>query len=309
MPLYQKYRPKKLSQVRGNEETKQALTKMLTEDRENCPHVFLFHGETGCGKTTLARIVANMLGCNIESSDYSEINFADLRGIDTIREIIKQSQFTPFESDCRVWVMDECQKMTGDAQNALLKILEDTPSHVYFILCTTDPQKLLSTIRGRCSSFQVKTLDEDNLTSLLIRITIKEGKEQLSEEIYQEIIKSSEGRVRNAIQTLEQVLSVSEGQRIEIAKKSNEEQKQAIDLCRALINPKTNWKTVQIILNGLKETDPERIRRAVIGYASNTLLNKDMVICGLILDEFSEDTFINGFNQIVRASYSVIKNR
>jgi len=86
MSLYQKYRPQKLSQVRGNEEIKQALAKMLTDDREKCPHVFLFHGETGCGKTTLARIIANMLGCNIESSDYSEINFADLRGIDTIRE-------------------------------------------------------------------------------------------------------------------------------------------------------------------------------------------------------------------------------
>lgn len=309
MSLYQKYRPKKLSQVRGNEETKQALTKMLTEDRENCPHVFLFHGETGCGKTTLARIIANMLGCNIESSDYSEINFADLRGIDTIREIIKQSQFAPFESDCRVWVMDECQKMTGDAQNALLKILEDTPSHVYFILCTTDPQKLLSTIRGRCSQFQVKPLDDDNLTNLLIRITIKEGQEQLSEEIYQEIIKSSEGRVRNAIQTLEQVLSVSDEQRIEIIKKNNEEQKQAIDLCRALLNPKSNWRSIQNILNGLKESDPEKVRRAVLGYASNTLLNKDLPICGLILEEFMDNFYDNGFPQLVYCCYTVIKNR
>jgi DNA polymerase-3 subunit gamma/tau len=199
--------------------------------------------------------------------------------------------------------------MTGDAQNALLKILEDTPLHVYFILCTTEPNKLLSTIRGRCSQFQVKPLNDDDLTNLLIRITIKEGEEQLSEEIYQEIIKSSEGRVRNAIQILEQVLSVSEEQRIEIAKKNNEEQKQAIDLCRALLNSKSTWKDIQKILNELKESEPERIRRAVLGYASNTLLNKDFPICGLILEEFMNNFYDNGFPQLVYCCYSVIKNR
>ena len=272
MSLYQKYRPTRLKQVKGNEKIKNVLATMLAE-KETCPHAFLFHGETGCGKTTLARITATMLGCDIESSDYSEINFADLRGIDTIREIIKQSQFLPFKGDCRVWVLDECQKMTGDAQNALLKILEDAPSHVYFILCTTEPQKLISTIRGRCSQFQVQPLGHDDLETLLVRITNGENISLLSEEIYEAIIKSSKGHVRDAIQILEQVLSVAEEDQLEIANKGTEELKQAIDLCRALLNPKSSWKDVQNILSDLKTVEPEKVRRAVLGYASSTLLN------------------------------------
>lgn len=307
MSLYQKYRPTKLGSVKGNEETKSALNQMLS-DLDSCPHVFLFYGETGCGKTTLARIVATQLGCKINSSDYTEINFADLRGIDTIREIIKQSQFRPIESNCRVWVLDECQRMTVDAQNALLKILEDSPNHVYFILCTTDPQKLLATIKGRCSQFQVKPLIDDDMLSLLKKIVKAEG-EELEDKIYDQIITDSKGHARNAIQTLEQVLSVPESKRLEIAQKNALEESLAIDLCRALLNKRTTWTDIQKILAGLREIEPETIRRAVIGYAANTLINKDFPICGLILEEFISPFYDSGFPQLVYAAYSVIKNR
>lgn len=307
MSLYQKYRPHTFERVKGNNEIKNALTQMLS-DLDTCPHAFLFHGETGCGKTTLARIVATKLGCKVDSSDYTEINFADLRGIDTIREIIKQSQFRPIESDCRVWVLDECQKMTGDAQNALLKILEDAPDHVYFILCTTDPQKLLSTVKGRCSQFQVKPLTDEDMSSLLRRIVKAEG-EELEEEIYEQIISDAKGHARNAIQTLEQVLSVPEDKRLEIAKKNALEESQSVDLCRALLNKKTSWSDIQKILAGLRGTEPETIRRAVIGYAANTLVSKDFPICGLILEEFISPFYDSGFPQLVYACYSVIKNR
>jgi DNA polymerase-3 subunit gamma/tau len=308
MALYQKHRPSKLQRVKGNREIKEALMSFLA-DRETCPHVFLFHGETGCGKTTFARIVSTMLGCETTSSDYTEINFADLRGIDTVREIINRSQFRPIESECRVWVLDECQKMTGDAQNALLKILEDTPSHVYFILCTTEPQKLLPTIRGRCSQFQVKTLNEEDMLSLLESITKREGREKLPGEVYGEIIAMAGGKPRNAIQILEQVLASPEENQLQAARQSGGEQKQAIDLCRALLNSKTSWKEVRVILTGLKEMEPEKVRRVVLGYASSVLLNKDLPVCGLILEEFMGNFYDNGFPQLVYACYCVIKNR
>jgi DNA polymerase III subunit gamma/tau len=306
MSLYQKYRPTKLERVKGNEEIKATLSQMLS-DKENAPHAFLFYGETGCGKTTLARIVATQLGCDINSSDYSEINFADLRGIDTIREIIKQSQYQPIESDSRIWVLDECQKMTGDAQNALLKILEDPPAHVYFILCTTEPQKLIATIKGRCSQFQVKPLNDEQMKSILLRITKMEG-EELEEEIYEQIISNAKGKARNAIQILEQVLNVSPDFRIEIAKKSEQEINESIELCRALIK-RASWKVVATILRGLKDQEAESIRRVVLGYCQSILLSgKDEPLCGLILEEFTTPFYDSGFPQLVYACYSVTKN-
>ena len=132
MSLYLQYRPIELSQLKGNADIVATLEGML-DNRTSCPHAFLLHGPTGCGKTTIGRIIASSLGC--KDSDFTEVDSADFRGIDTIREIRKSSQFMPTHGDVRVWLIDECHKMTNDAQNALLKILEDTPTHIYFVLC------------------------------------------------------------------------------------------------------------------------------------------------------------------------------
>ena len=103
-----------------------------------------------------------MLGCR--GGDYREIDSADFRGIDTIREIRKQIQYLPIESDCRMWLLDEVHMLTAPAQEALLKALEDTPKHVYFALCTTEPQKLIKTIKGRCTHYTVDLLNEKQIT-------------------------------------------------------------------------------------------------------------------------------------------------
>jgi DNA polymerase-3 subunit gamma/tau len=304
MSFYQKYRPKNLSQIKGNGELVSALEGMLG-DLENCPHSFLLHGPTGCGKTTLARIIANLLGCS--GSDLKEIDSAQFRGIDTAREIRGHSQYMAMESDCRVWIIDECHKMTNDAQNGLLKILEDTPSHVYFVLCTTEPQKLLATIKGRCSTFQVKPLGEEDMQLLLKRIVRRE-KEELSDEVYEVIIKVSQGLPRNAIQTLEQVLKTPIDKRVEIAQKALAEQSESIALCRALMKGSA-WKEVSHILSGLRDQDPESIRRGVLGYCQNTLLRGDVMLAGRIMEEFINPFYDSGFPQLVFACYSVTKNK
>ena len=305
MSLYLKYRPDSFSQIRGNAEILQTLESMLS-DLNTCPHTFLLHGETGTGKTTLARIIANELGC--VGNDYREINTADFRGIDSVRDMINSSQFHPMEGTCRVWVLDEIQKMTGEAQNALLKILEDTPKHVYFILCTTDPQKLLATIKGRCQQFQTKLLSEQEMFGLLRRVVHSEN-EELSKEIYDQIIQDSLGHPRNALQILEQVLNTPKDKRLEIAKQGAEQQTQAIELCRALLK-ETKWKPVADILVGLKDQDAEGIRRMVLGYCQAVLLNgKDDAVCGLIMEEFRAPFYDIGTPGLTLACYSVIKNK
>lgn len=302
MSLYLKYRPTELKGIKGNSEIVSALEGML-KNITTLPHSFLLHGPTGCGKTTIGRIIATRLGC--KEMDFHEIDSADFRGIDTVREIRKQSQFMPLESPCCVWLIDECHKMTNDAQNALLKILEDTPSHVYFILATTDPQKLLPTIKGRCSQFQVKPLSDSQMMSLLREVVKAEG-ESLQKLVYDQIIQDSFGLSRNALQTLDQVLRVDPEQRLDVAKRSAEQQSQAIELCRVLIG-KSSWKQITTILEGLKEEDPEGIRRCVLGYAQAVLLKNDNAQAGLVLESFIEPFFNSGFPQLVLACYIVYK--
>jgi len=99
-----------------------------------------------------------------------------------VREIIRSAQYRPFESACRVYVIDEGQKLTSDAQNAFLKIAEEPPKHVYFIFCTTEPNKIIAALRGRCHQYQVKPLEERQLSSLIKKI-LKEKKETLEEDV------------------------------------------------------------------------------------------------------------------------------
>ena len=303
MSLYHKYRPQTLEEIQGNSEVTGALEGMLGDLRV-CPHAFLLSGPTGCGKTTIGRIIANRLGC--KGNDFREIDSTDFRGIDSVRDIRKQSVYKALEGPCRVWLIDECHKMTNDAQNALLKMLEDTPPHIYFVLCTTDPQKLLKTIKGRCSTFVVKPLNERQMFKLL-RSVIKAEGESLPKVVYDQITQDSFGHPRNALQILDQVLRVDPEQRLETAKRSAEEQSESIALCRALINGE-GWKSVKGILNGLKDQDPEGIRRHVMGYAQSVLLKSENDKAALVLEEFLEPFFNTGFPGLVYACYSVTKN-
>lgn len=298
MPLYQKYRPTHLDDVLGNSETLNVLRADLA--KEGRPHSYLLHGPVGCGKTTIGRIIAHELGAR--RSDFREIDSADFRGIDTIREIRKQSQLMALESNCRVWLLDECHKLTGDAQTALLKSLEDTPDHVYYILATTDPQKLLPTLRSRCAQYQVNPLSDSDMFRLLRHVVQGEGT-NLQKPVYEQIIQDSQGLPRNALQILDQVLSVPAEQRLEVAKRQAELQSQTIELCRALIN-RSGWAKIASILSGLKEQDPEQIRRAVLGYCSAVLLRTDNKVAAIVMEQMIEPTYNTGFPGVVFACYS-----
>jgi DNA polymerase III gamma/tau subunit len=301
MSLYNKYRPSSFDQIKGNNQLVSTLQGML-ENKETFPHVILFHGQTGCGKTTLARIIANELECIGE--DYQEINSANFRGIDTVRDLISKCMFKPLEGKIRVYVLDEIHKMTGEAQNALLKTLEEPPKHVYFILCTTEPHKLLDTIRGRCSQFQVNPLGDNQMYALLRRIARDEGQE-LDKSIFDQIIQDAVGHPRNALQILEQVLRAPADQRLEIARQAAVEQSQVIELCRALLSGE-KWNKVNTILSGLKTQEAEDIRRMVLRYCQAVLLKDKNDRAAFIIECFWEPTYNIGFPGIVYCCYKII---
>jgi DNA polymerase III subunit gamma/tau len=301
MSLYLKYRPTEISEVIGNAEVLESIENALQKD---FPHSILLTGPTGCGKTTTGRIIANRLGA--KGGDIIELDFASLRGIDSVRDIIHRSQFKPIEGKVKVWVIDEVHKATNDAQNAMLKILEDTPKHVYFILCTTDPQKLIATIKGRCQTFEMRPLSDRQMMGLL-RSIVKAEEESLVKVVYDQIIMDSQGHPRNAIQILEQVLNVEPDKRLETARRSAEKQSQSIELCRALLQG-SGWRAVSTILKGLKDEDPESIRRHVLGYCQSVLLNGDQERAGLVMEAFIEPFYNTGMPGLVFACYDVIKN-
>lgn len=302
MNLYLKYRPETFESVIGNEEVIQYLTTILEGSKE-IPQVYLFSGPTGCGKTTLARILAKAVGS--EDSDIREVNTADFRGIDTVREMIKTSRFHSIGGGSRAWIIDEAHKMTNDAQNALLKLLEDSPKDAYFFICTTEPEKLLTTIRGRCIDLPVKLLNETQMQKVLKRIVRAEGK-QITISVYEQIIQDSFGHPRNAIQILEKVLNVSEEQQLEIAKASALKASESIQLCRVLLE-KSPWKKVATILQGLKDQDPESIRRQVMGYCQSILLKGENDKAAHVMEMFQEPFYNTGFPGLVFACYSVVK--
>lgn len=304
MSLYLKHRPTDLESVKGNEAIIATLEGFLSKPKK-CPHVFLLLGPTGCGKTTIARIIANRLGCT--GSDYREYNASDDTGIDGVRQIIKICNYKPIEGPCTVWVIDECQMLSVQAQDAFLKKLEDTPKHIYFILCTTNPNKLKDTIKGRCSILQVKPLTDNQMKGLL-RSIVRAEEETLSVEIYAQIIQDSQGHPRNAIQILEQVLTVDEDQRLEVAKQTAVLQSQTIELCRILLKKGASWKEIYLILAGLKDQEAEGIRRMIIGYCSAILLKSENTRAAMVLEYFLDPNFTNGFPQLVFNCYQICKN-
>ena len=276
--LYTKHRPTSLDEMFGNEITLKKLRSWVKNPKRS--HSLLLTGPSGCGKTTAARILAKEIGCS--EVDYSEMDTADFRGIDSIRDLRAKIPYLPMEGKCRVWLLDECHKLTGDAQNALLKGLEEPPEHAYIILATTDPDKLIKTIRTRCTAFSFEPLNDKECISLIGAVA-KEERIKVNAKTIRMIADKSQGLPRQALSILEQVVNL-DNPNVEISD-IEETEKQTIDLCRAIMQKKP-WKDVAAILKEVK-TEPEGIRQAILGYATSCLLNGDQKAF-FVLDAFIE---------------------
>ena len=140
--LYRKYRPQKFADVLGQDSVVAVLERSIKD--KSITHAYLFSGGRGTGKTTIARIFAEAIGC--KPSDLYEIDAASNRGIDDVRLLREAVQTMPFESPYKVYIIDEVHMLTKEAFNALLKTLEEPPSHIVFILATTEKEKLPETV-------------------------------------------------------------------------------------------------------------------------------------------------------------------
>lgn len=302
-PLHIDFRPSCLEEVYGNEHIKSSLESIFSREKD-IPHAFLFHGTRGTGKTTFGRIIASSLKCS--SGDLYEYNMAKTRGIDTAREIIDNSLYAPQLGKVKVYLLDEFHMATNEAQNAFLKPFEDAPSHVYYILCSTDPIKIIPTIRNRCSTYQTKLLLNSQMNQLMKDVLISEGIDNYPETIIKKIIEKSEGCPRQALVILDQVIDIeNDNDALNAIDSFIGESVEVIEICRVLVDKanKDKWSKIRKLLLSLDE-EPETIRRIVLGYLSKVLLNTDsndrvseMISC------FTESWFYSGKGAMIQSFY------
>ena len=220
--LYRKYRPQTFEQVVGQSHVVSTLERAVTEGRTS--HAYLFCGPRGTGKTTMARIVAKALMCEQgaghlpdgtceecqliaagEHPDVYELDAASRTGVDNVREeIISRVDYAPVRGRYKVYIIDEVHMLTPAAFNALLKTLEEPPEHVVFIMCTTDPQKILATILSRVQRFDFHSIAPNEMYDHLVEVCGSEGF-TYDEEALQIVVRHARGGMRDALSALEQL--------------------------------------------------------------------------------------------------------
>ncbi len=264
--LHLKYRPKTFEEITGHKEIIDTIKNLFF--REELPHAIMLQGETGCGKTTIARIIANKL-----YGEITEINIANTSGIDFVRELNQSANILPIFASRKVFILDEIQMLTKEAQNCILKLLEDSPRTAYFVLCTTDPQKLIKPLRDRCTSFSLKNLSDSDILIMIKNVCEKE-KIEIDSDISNLVVLNAEGCPRKALILLNQVRDIKNFEvAVKLLADDLNKENAIIDLCR-LIAKKTQWKEVVRVFEGI-EAEPESVRIAIAGYLAACLKKAD----------------------------------
>ena len=230
--LYRKYRPQQFKDFTAQNHVIQTLTNEIEQNK--IAHAYLFSGHRGTGKTTMARLFAKAINCQNRKGfepcneclvckeinkgsavDIVEIDAASNRGIDDIRSLRDSIRYRPNLLKYKVLILDEAHQLSKDAANSLLKILEEPPKYVVFILATTEAHKMISTISSRCQRFDFYKLTIKEIVSKLERIAKEEGI-VIQKEALELIAMSSDGALRDAEGILNQVLNFSFGREIKV---------------------------------------------------------------------------------------------
>jgi DNA polymerase-3 subunit gamma/tau len=231
--LARKYRPQKFSDVIGQEHVTRTLQNAIAQER--IAHGYIFSGHRGIGKTTVARILAMALNCRSTSSssdrpvgepcgvcescteiragnavDVIEIDAATNRGIDEIRELREGARYRPARDRFKIYLLDEAHQITDAAFNALLKTLEEPPSHVIFMMATTQPEDIPQTIRSRCQHFSFRAVKFDDIMGQLRDIVAKE-KIPADEDALALLAEAGDGSLRDALSILDQAIASTSG--------------------------------------------------------------------------------------------------
>lgn len=301
--LYRKYRPKVFDDVIGQNHVTSTLSNEVRENKLS--HAYLFTGSRGTGKTTCARILAKAVNCldpvdgnpcneceickgidNGSILDVIEIDAASNRGVDNIRDLRDEANFTPSKAKYRIYIIDEVHMLTIEAFNALLKTLEEPPEHVKFILATTEIHKLPATILSRCQRFDFRRISPEDISSRLQKVCDAEGL-TLDSDASMLISRIADGGMRDALSLLDQCASNSDNITVDIVTSSAglTNREYLFKLSEAIKNNdcSTALKIVDELHNA--SCDMERLCTELINYFRNLLIVKalekpeELIIC------------------------------
>jgi DNA polymerase III gamma/tau subunit len=266
-PLIVKYRPESFDEVIGHEDVVAALERRVMSD--GCPHNYLFTGPAGTGKTTLARIVAAALDAEV-----LEVDAASQSSIDSVRELIELGQYRSMSGATRkMFIIDECHGLSRQAFDALLKTLEEPPEHLFFALCTTEAQRLKTTVVSRCYHVPLHPLPPPQIELLIDLVCEAEGWKP-SGDIIQMVVSAATGQPRKALSILESCHDAKDRDEARRVIALVEESEPFLEIMRHLASGKRVWKFVQTELAKIGEEDFDSLATSAARYISNVMLKE-----------------------------------
>ena len=280
--LHVAYRPETLEDVVGHSAVVESLEGF---EEHGWPHTFLFSGPSGVGKTTFARIIANIL-----EAEVVEVDAARYSGVENIRQLTQSLNYKPIDPKHpnRLFIIDECHSLSKQAWQSLLKATEEPPEFIYFVLCTTEYGKVPKTIKTRSHFYDLKPVSVDEVAGLVDRVSEEEGI-TIHPHDSEAIAEASEGSPRQALVYLSQVRSVGTKD-IKAILALPGTSPEVIDFCRALIKPNFRWSSAMKYVKSFEKQYPaESVRIIVVNYFSKVAINStSMPESALsVLDAFS----------------------